>query len=260
MTYFEGELVIAARYDADYAVQRGTADIAFYVEEARRSGGPVAEFACGTGRVLIPTAAAGVEIMGVDVSPAMLAQAQANLTTAGHAVELVQGDMRSVSLGRTFPLVTLPFRPFQHMLTIEDQLAVLANLRRHVAPGGRLVLDLFQPDLTRITQRDESEQLEYEHTDEEGRTTRRYASVRSEPWKQLLHIRFRWELVDSSGAVEEQHATFGMRWFLQAEMEHLLARSGFAVEQVYGSFDREPLGPASQELIFSATPASPASR
>ena len=76
MGYFDYDSVIAGMYDADYAAARTVSgDVDFYVEEAKRSGGPVAEFACGTGRVLIPTAQAGIEIVGVDASHDMLARA-----------------------------------------------------------------------------------------------------------------------------------------------------------------------------------------
>jgi len=79
-------------------------DVAFFVELAREAGGPVLEVGCGTGRVLIPTARAGFEIVGLDLSPSMLAVCRESLAQepaeVQARVELVEGDMRDFDLGR----------------------------------------------------------------------------------------------------------------------------------------------------------------
>ena len=249
MSYANGEDVIARMYAADYEAAGRVADVEFYVEEATRRGGPVAEFACGTGRVLCPTARAGVGITGIDVSPAMLAQARANLAAEGLSADLIEGDMRTVEIGRRFRLATLPFRPFQHMVEIEDQLAALDNLRRHLEPGGSLILDVFNPDLGRIARGGDPEFLDVERPDGEGGTVRRYCRTVGEPWRQVIRVYFRWELEPSG---EELSAEFDMRWFTRPEIEHLLARTGFSVDAVYGSFARDEVGADSQDLIFTA--------
>ncbi|MHC4940920.1 MAG: class I SAM-dependent methyltransferase [Planctomycetota bacterium] len=249
MSYANGEDVIARMYAADYEAAGRVADVEFYVEEATRRGGPVAEFACGTGRVLCPTARAGVGITGIDVSPAMLAQARANLAAEGLSADLIEGDMRSVDLGCTFRVVTMPFRPFQHMVSIDDQLAALSNLRRHLEPGGALLFDVFYPDLSRIGKGGDVEFLDFERPDGEGGTVRRYVHTAGEPWRQLIHVFMRWECEPSG---EVFHAEFDMRWFTQAEIEHLLARTGYELEAVYGSFTREPVGRDAQDLVFVA--------
>ncbi len=125
-------------------------DVGFFVEAAKESGGPVLEVGCGTGRVLIPTARAGIEITGLDLSPHMLEVCRGKLEAEPEEVRsrvrLVEGDMRQFELGQTFRLVTLPFRPFQHLTTVEDQLACLGCIRR--APGGGRQADPghLQPD------------------------------------------------------------------------------------------------------------------
>ena len=126
---------------------RTRTDIEFYVDAARESGG-VLELGCGTGRVLLPTARAGIAITGLDLSSRMLEVCRDRLAAEVQSrVELVGGAMTDFDFGRSFRLVTTPFRPFQHLLTVEDQLACLACVRRHLAPGGRLVFDLFNPSL-----------------------------------------------------------------------------------------------------------------
>jgi SAM-dependent methyltransferase len=109
------------------------------------------EVACGSGRVLIPTARAGVTIVGLDASGQMLEKCRSSLQReaedVGARVTLVQGDMRDFDLERTFSLITLPFRAFQHLLTVEDQIACLTCVHRHVADDGRFIVDLFNPSL-----------------------------------------------------------------------------------------------------------------
>src|SRR5215510_15039149 len=118
--------LIADLYDYVVPDQRRP-DIDFFVGAARTSGGPVLEIGCGTGRVLIPTARAGIHILGLDQSPGMLDICRKRSLEESEAVRsrvrLVQGDMRNFDAGQRFSLATIPFRPFQHLTTVEDQLA-----------------------------------------------------------------------------------------------------------------------------------------
>ena len=128
---------------------RSRPDVTFFVDAARESGGRVLEVGCGTRRILIPTARAGVEVVGLDFSTHMLTVCRARLAQEPEAVrsrvELAHGDMRSFDLGKTFTLATVPFRPFQHLLTVDDQLSCLSRIRHHLIDGGRLILDIFNP-------------------------------------------------------------------------------------------------------------------
>ncbi|MHC4549059.1 MAG: class I SAM-dependent methyltransferase [Planctomycetota bacterium] len=241
---------VAHMYDADYALARTpSGDVDFYVEEARRSGGPVAEFGCGTGRVLIPVAEAGLEVVGVDASPEMLARLRARRPD----LEVHVGDMRDFDLGRRFPLVTIPFRALSHIGAREDHVVVFENMRRHLTPDGRLVFDVFQPRPDLLVEPHESLDIERE---EDGRKIRRYASATPHLASQTSDITLRWEVEDASGAVETLQSSFVMRWFFRFELEHALARAGLAVEALYGRFDRSALADDSPEMIFVAKPGS----
>src|SRR6516164_6598298 len=134
--------ISARHYDAAYAAIN-LVDVPFYLDLAREIGGPVLEIGCGTGRVLLPIARAGVEIHGLDGSHAMLdvlkAKLQREPKEVRRRVTLHAGDMRYARLNREFALVIMPFRPLQHMHTMEDQLAALHTARVH------LVFDVFYP-------------------------------------------------------------------------------------------------------------------
>ncbi len=134
-------------YDAIYADRD---DIGFWQALAADANGPVLELGCGTGRVLLPLARAGLEITGLDFSAAMLARCRARLGAeppeVRGRVRLVEADMTSFDLGRRFAAITCPFGGFQQLRTVEQQLACLDRCREHLLPGGTLVLDLPNPD------------------------------------------------------------------------------------------------------------------
>jgi SAM-dependent methyltransferase len=128
---------------------RDLTDAPFYVDLAQESGGPVLEIGCGTGRVLLATARAGISIHGVDNSAPMLAVLREHIARESARVQnnitLHAGDMRDFRLNRKFSLVTIPFRPMQHMFTISDQLRALTSAAAHVAEGGILFLSKNRP-------------------------------------------------------------------------------------------------------------------
>jgi len=253
---------IADLYD-HVALHVNRPDIAFYLDAARESGGPVLELGCGSGRVLIPTARAGVSITGVDGSPAMLATARNALAREAPEVQsraqLVEADMRSFHLGRTFALVTIPFRPFQHLLTVDDQLACLATIRRHLADDGRLILDLFNPSLDLLVHTKIGEEVDegQPSATPDGRTiSRRFKTVAADRFAQVNRFELIYCVTDRDGRQERFVHSFGLRYLFRFEAEHLLARAGFRVERLYGGFDRSEYGTSYPgELIFTARKA-----
>ena len=126
-----------------------TGDVDFYVRRALEAGGPVVELGAGTGRIAIPTAQAGKDVIAVDRSPAMLGEARVRAAAAGvtDRIAFVEQDMRTFVADPPVELVTIPYRSFLHMVTTEDQLACLEAVRRSLVPGrGRLALNMFVPD------------------------------------------------------------------------------------------------------------------
>jgi len=249
---------IAARfYDADYAALGYNADIPFYVELAVASGGPVLEMGCGTGRVLLPTAHAGVCIHGVDLSPDMLAELRKKLAgepdPVQQRVSLTEGDVCSVELRTRFALVTAPFRVVQALLEREDQRAWLRNVRRHLLPGGALCFDVFQPDYRYLIE-PRGPNLEMDRTDPNtGLRTRRTSRTVPYPATQRLEVHFQWTVEDAGGRpVSESSASLFLTWFTRGELENLLELEGFRITDYWGSFQREPFGEGSRDQIVRA--------
>jgi SAM-dependent methyltransferase len=252
---------VAEIYDS-VVPYREREDVAFFVELAERSGGPVLELGCGTGRVLIPTAKSGIEIMGLDASEPMLNICREKLLRESDDVQskvmgLIHHDMRAFELGRKFSLVTIPFRPFQHLLTIEDQISCLSSIHKHLVGGGKLVLDIFNPSLLHLADsrylQEHGEEPEFTMSD--GRkVVRRARIVWRDYFNQVTHNELIY-YVKHDGALEERFVhQFPLRYLFKAEAEHLLARCNFAVEALYADYDKSPYGSKYPgELIFVAT-------
>jgi SAM-dependent methyltransferase len=210
-----------------------TEDVGFYVERALASGGPVVELAVGTGRIAVPIAGAGIDVIGVDSSPEMLAVARASAEAAGIAsrLDLRVGDLREPPVSERVPLVICPFRSLLHMETEEEKLRALAAARDLVQPGGKYVFDVFAPSREDI---DETHDRWLER--EPGIFER---AVWDEGSRTLsLSVR--------SG---DDETTFGLHWLSVPEWLLLLDRAGLEVESLYGWFDERPYA-GEEDMIF----------
>jgi SAM-dependent methyltransferase len=249
---------IADYYDESPVVKGRLQDVAFYREAAREFGDPVLELGCGTGRITMALAEAGKRIIGLDLSERMLERAakkRAALSTeARERVHLVQGDMAGFDLGEKFRLAIIPFRPLQHLLEVRQQMDCLECVRKHLAPGGRLILDVFQTDAERMHDPVHMrEMLVTEYNTADGRrvkiTERVAAFHRAE---QINNVEMIFSVVHPGGRQERMVFAWPLRYFFRYEVEHLLARCGFQVAAEYGNFDRTPIVDHSPEMIFVA--------
>ena len=245
----EYEGLLSRNYDALYGVMRDpSGDAAFYRQLAKESGGPVLELACGTGRVLLPIAALGIPCVGVDASPAMLGILRGKNPPPN--LELVEATMETFDLGaRRFPLIICPFRAFQHLLTVDAQLAALANVRRHLAPGGAFAFDVFDPKLAWIAAPAGTERLDATFN-VDGVETKRFASTRMDLATQIMEVTFRSEPAQKT----DGNTVIRLRWFYRYEIEHLLARAGFTDLTIYGGYDRRPWRPEGETIIVARAP------
>lgn len=252
---------IAEYYDGSPVVTGRTQDIAFYRQAAWELGDPVLELGCGTGRVTMAIAEAGYRVMGLDLSEKMLARAAAKRAAlpreSRERVHLIQGDMTQFDLREKFRLIIIPFRPFQHLLETQQQLDCLTSARRHLRPGGHLIVDFFQTDPRRMHDTAFSEeQLVGEYEMPGGRRVRLTERVaRFHRAKQSNDVEMIYAVTHPSGQQERHTFAFTVRYFFRFEVEHLLARCGFLVAAVYGNFDRTPLIDTSPEMIYVAEAA-----
>ena len=228
-------------------------DVGFYVEEAKTARGRVLEVGCGTGRISLPIARAGCTIRGLDSSEQMIERLRDKLVAETEPVQsrvsLDLRDMLEFSLGETFQLVIAPFRVVQHLTTVDEQLSFLANVARHLEPGGRFIFDVFNPRFAVLVGADGSEREDTAETRlPDGRTFRRSYRIARVRWVDQVSESELIYYVDGTRYVQ----AFEMRWFLPAELQHLLVRAGFRVRQVYGDFARGPLVDGAPEQVVVA--------
>jgi SAM-dependent methyltransferase len=235
-------------YDLVYRFYRD--DVDFYVTLARAAGGPVLEAACGTGRILLPTAQAGVDIDGFDLSPVMLDGLRRKASALGLTPRVAQGDMRDFTMPRRYALVTVPFRAFMHLMETDDQIRALRCLREHLEPGGALVLNLFYPNVDFMAAREGVRQEDANLLDPSGArdvvswSTTSYDRVR----QRLVTER---EVMAGDGSILGRYS-FSLRWTYRFEMELLLRAAGFQRWDVRGGFDGRPLERDTDEMVWTA--------
>ena len=234
-------------------------DVDFYVEMCREASGEVLELGCGTGRVLIPAAEAGCLITGIDQSEPMLRRCGAKVGQLPPEIQkrvtVVQGDMTRFNLGRTFALVTVPFRPLQHLISVDEQLRFLRCVHSHLQANGRLVFDVFHPDPRQLAGPVNPEEVEDTPETQlaDGRTLRRTARfLAKHPAEQCSDIEVAYYLRDPHGETRRLVQRCQLRYFYRFELEHLLARTGFEITALYGDFDKSPLADESPEMIVVA--------
>jgi SAM-dependent methyltransferase len=242
----------ARYYDADFRDYHD--DLPLYRELARRTGGPLLELMCGTGRVLLPLAEDGHQLTGVDVSPAMLALARDQLDAANLAarVSLIEGDVRDVALpDGHFAMAFVAVNSFMHLESVRDQLACLSNVRRALTRRGLLVLDLFSPEPHELLREDNRLVLDREY-ELDGCHVQKFIAIDSDSATQLSRVTYIYDETDGEGRLARRTMHFNLRWLYRFELEHLLARAGFSLRNLYGSYELDEYGPGSPRLIAVA--------
>ena len=216
-----------------------TEDVEFYVDLAREARTPVVELGVGTGRIAIPTAAAGIRVLGVDSSSEMLrvCREQAELAGVASLLDLRLGDLLEPPIQERVDLVTCPFRAFLHLRTDDERLRALRAAHRLLLPGGRLAFDVFEPGADDVAATHgrwlEREPDIFERADWDVGARTLTLSVRG-----------------PSGA-----ATMRLSWVSPDEWRALLERAGFEIEAVLGWFDRRPYAGGEDTVWLVRRPA-----
>ena len=237
-------------YDLEYGHKEN--DLDFYIELAKKYGGPILEIGVGTGRVAFELAAEGHQIHGVDNSAEMLKSAHEILDDYGEAVRpfvtLTQGDMRDFDLGSTFSMCIAPFRTLLHNLNLDDQISTLKAIKKHLQPGGIFAFDLFVPLYNVIAQEVWHDRLEPEELADPDVDISIDIEVKHQPENHLLTISNTYLHGDEKSETVEMK----YRYIFRYEMETLLRRAGFSIIDVYGGFEQQPYDYSSGMMVFVA--------
>jgi SAM-dependent methyltransferase len=249
----------AAYYTKTYKDRRH--DVDYYVKLARRSGGPVLEYGVGNGRVALPIARAGIQVVGVDLSRPMLDDLEEKLEKEPKQVRARvaahEGDMRALELGRRFPLVIAPFNCILHLYDRTDVEAFFARVRAHLAPDGRFVFDFSVPageDLCRDPEKSfGAPRIRHPTTGELVRYAERFEYDRL---RQLLLV---WMEFTPENGTKPWTVPLTHRQFFPREMEALLHYNGFSEIFFTADFTDRPADQYVDSIVVSARarPAKP---
>jgi ubiquinone/menaquinone biosynthesis C-methylase UbiE len=252
---------IAEYYDAEYEsadmLQR---DVPFFLEQlARRSRRRlrILDLATGTGRSAIPPAQAGHRVVGVDRDAAMLAIARRKRDAVGlteRNLRLVRADIARLDLpGESFDCATVFFNTLLVFTTLAEQDRVLAGVRRHLRPRGRLWIDIYNPDPALLGQ-DVREDIDPElfYVPSLGRTVHRTTEVRQLDAPQLQRIIHHYRWFDDAQGERHERVEFDLTYLFPRELQILLERHGFGIEQAWGDYNADPLTRHSPRIIVLA--------
>jgi SAM-dependent methyltransferase len=224
MSVYEG---FAPIYDAWSAHM--TEDVPFYVELARESEGRLVELAVGNGRVAIPVAReTGRAVLGIDSSPAMLAQARERADAEGVELDLREADMRDFELDEPAGLVYCPFRSLGHLPTWADRRRVFERVHASLRPGGRFAWNFFVFEPAVATRIDGE-------------------------WQEQNGIRHRVDQFKHDNRIDitlESGDRISLWWLNRSEWEGLIDVAGFELEALYGGFDRRPFDETATEFVW----------
>ncbi|MEM0965130.1 MAG: class I SAM-dependent methyltransferase [Verrucomicrobiota bacterium] len=241
-------------YDQAYAAKPNLVDAPFYLELAKEIGGPVLELGCGTGRILLPIARAGIRITGLDVSEPMLTILKDKLADeedeVRSKVDWVQDDIRTFrGLGR-FPLVTVPFRAMQHMYTIDDQVNALVSAKESLSDDGLLAFDVFNPKFDKIFSGVGEEFLDFEWN-HDGRVVKRFFRKDSvDKIGMSFTGSFIFRTYEDEKVVNEEIDQIQMSFYTYPHLMALFRLAGLEVVENFGGFSKEALTAESPEMIF----------
>ena len=246
----------AAFYDWENAQTMARRDIPFWRRTALASTGPVLELGCGTGRVTLPMARAGVTVVGVDLSEPMLRRARDRVRRArlGRRARLVRGDIRALPFpSQRFSLVAAPYGILQSLLREADLNSTLNAVHDVLAPGGRLIVELVA-DLASWNEYRGEIRLRGWRPGRKAHVTL-LESVRQDR-RQGLTL-FEQEFIERrGGATMRKQFSLAFRTLSVPQMTRRLEKAGLRVIARLGTYDGGPWTPESETWILVAERAA----
>jgi SAM-dependent methyltransferase len=261
MTQDDPYAPIAEIYDFSY--NDFLDDVDFYDNLARAIEGPILELGVGSGRVAIPLAQAGYDVVGIDNSPAMLAQAKLRLEAEGAgegSLELVQGEMTAFGFERQFGMVFCAANTFQHMLTTKDQADCLRCAAKNLAPRGIFAMSIRSPVTVDWDEVDAPAPLllDWTRTDPAtGELVMKMVAAEADPARMVRKLTYIYDRMGSDGRLRRNVFVTELRYSTQAEITLLLQQCGLRVTHVYGDYDLTPVGIGDNLVFVARAEASP---
>ncbi len=215
---------------------------------ARATGGPLLDLACGTGRMALRMAALGYQVMGMDITPEMIARARQKAAQQAVSIDWVVADARTFHLQKQFSFIYMLENAWQFFLTREDQEALLARVREHLLPEGCFLFETRNPSPRNL--------LEVRHPGGDTYATPDGGQLvvteqqHYDPMTQIQHYTRHLTFHHPGGEPSEKTLRVALRYVFPQEMEALLFYNGFQIRSCYGSWQQDPLTATSRSMIY----------
>jgi SAM-dependent methyltransferase len=244
---------IAHLYDVDMARNMAFDDVALYVDQAARAGGPVLELGCGNGRILLELVERGIDAVGIDCSPRMLTELGRKACGRGLRARTCLMDARQLGFVDAFATVLCPYSLITYMSSVSDRQRMLAETFAALAPGGNAIADAFVPRPTVL-----QDDFAVDYCRAVGTTflTRSKRVIAIAPG--VHRVERRYELATRDGKIIERIDTLEkIRPLAPHELVQDLRRSGFEIEREWWDYGARPDGDGAQFYTVSARRPEP---
>ncbi len=236
------------------------ANLEFYLDAYAATEGPVVELGVGDGRIAVEAARRGRDMVGVDLSPVMLARCRTRAEQAGvpGRLTLIQGDFRTFTLPEPAALISLPYHSLGHLTTIDAKRDALRHIHTQLRPGGRFIFDDFRMTPVRVAAMRQV-QLRAEYRSPQGADTLLWVTSLVDEGAQTIRVITWADELDGEGHLRDRHyRPLSLSWLEPAQVRELLADTGFVCEACYSDFARTPFNPATAEEQVWVTRREPA--
>ncbi len=239
-----------------------TADIPFYIDHARKTGGEILDLGCGTGRVAIPLARHGFKVTGLDLSREMLEIFNGKLDAEPglrDMIAVVHGDMARFHFERQFSLVIVPFRAFQSLTDEGDLASCLRCIRECLSDDGLFIVNAFLPRKVMDTSWCYPETVQWERVDEKtgNRVVKKTWGDRIDMERQVIYPHFAYEVTFADGSTARVTDDLEMKYYHEPQLQSLVEGAGFKIVGKYGWYDYSSIEETPRELIFVCSNAGP---
>lgn len=248
----------------DWLYQNTDKDVEMY-RKLTEGHDTILECGVGTGRLAIPWASQGKTVYGIDYSASMLEKFEKKLqdfpAEISNNIKLYEADMRDFDLKQKFSFVCIPFASFVYLLTTEDQKSCLRSLKRHLAEGGTIVIDLptWQEAMEEHwLANDGVMRKEKQYIDKaSGKIKQMWTTTHFDASTQLMQQYRHYKTYDKDGHFEtEEVVLWKSRFFLFGEFKLLLDACGLEITQVYGDFQFGPFQHNSEVMVAIIKPTN----
>ncbi len=223
------------------------ADLPFYSRWLKKKkNGNILELCCGTGRLTIPLAKEGYNIVGVDNNTSMLKQAKGKANELKTPIEFIKSDIRSLDLPEVYDIIFIPFNSIHHLYSNQDFFNVLISVKKHLKKNGYFIFDCYNPNIHYIVNSEQEEKIIADYSTKDGRKVVIKQTMIYENNTQINRIKWHYFIDGKFDSIQ----SLDMRMFFPQELDSYLELNGFNIIHKFGGFEEEVFENKSEKQIF----------